>query len=130
MRQNSLTAILAFFAAAFMMPASMKAEDKESIYRHVVLFQFKDSATAEQVANIEKEFAKLKDKIDTITGYEWGTNVSPEGLNDGLTHCFIVTFADKAGLEKYLPHPDHKAFVEKLLPILEKAVVVDFVPKD
>ena len=112
-----------------MIPSLSSAEDKESIYRHVVLFQFKESTTAEQVANIEKEFAKLQDKIDTITGYEWGTNVSPEGLNNGLTHCFIVTFADKAGLEKYLPHPDHKAFVDKLRPILEKAVVVDFVPK-
>ena len=111
-----------------LLPTHTSAEEKAGGYRHVVLFQFKESATPEQVAEIEKAFAKLPDQIDTITGYEWGINVSPEGLNDGLTHCFLVTFADKAGLETYLPHPAHKAFVDKLKPILEKAVVVDYVP--
>ena len=130
MKITSFATILSILAVAIMIPAKVSAEDKKSDYRHVVLFQFKESATAEQIKGIEEEFAKLKDKIDTITGYEWGTNVSPEGMNDGLTHCFIVSFADKAGLDKYLPHPEHKAFVEKLLPILEKAVVVDFVPED
>jgi len=95
-------------------------------YRHVVLFKFKDDAPAEKVAAVEKAFAELPSKIDTIKGYEWGTNVSPEGLAQGFTHCFLVTFKDKAGLETYLPHPDHKAFGKLLRPILDKVLVVDF----
>lgn len=98
-------------------------------YRHVVLFKFKDSATAEQVKAIEAAFGELAKKIDTVKGYEWGTNVSPEGLNDGFTHCFFVSFADKAGLEVYLPHAEHQAFVAKLKPVLDKACVVDYVAK-
>ena len=95
-------------------------------YRHVVLFKFKDDAPAEKVAAVEKAFAELPSKIDTIKGYEWGTNVSPEGLAQGFTHCFLVTFKDKAGLAAYLPHPDHKAFGKLLGPVLDKVLVVDF----
>ena len=98
-------------------------------YRHVVCFKFKDDATGNQITAIEKAFAALPSKISSITDYEWGTNVSPENLAQGYTHCFIVSFKDKKGLEAYLPHKDHKAFVEQLLPILDKAFVIDFVAK-
>ena len=114
------------FAINFLMSSSIAAD---APYRHVVLFKFKDSATPEQVKHIEEEFKKLPSKIDTVTGFEWGTNVSPEGLNDGFTHCFFVTFKDKAGLEAYIPHPAHKAFVDILKPQLDKVLVVDYVAK-
>ncbi len=101
----------------------------ESEFRHVVLFKFKPGATAEQVKEIEKAFAELPSKIDSIKGYEWGPSESVEGLNDGFTHCFLVTFKDKAGLEAYLPHEAHKAFGAKLKPLLEKALVFDYTAK-
>ncbi|MFK7911739.1 MAG: Dabb family protein [Akkermansiaceae bacterium] len=41
----------------------------------------------------------------------------------------MVTFKDKAGLDVYLPHPAHKAFVTQLKPILDKVLVLDFVSK-
>ena len=105
-------------------------QDKAGVYRHVVCFKFKEEAKPAQIAEIEKAFAALEGKIDTITDLEWGTNVSPENHAQGYTHCFIVTFADKAGLEVYIPHPDHKKFVEQLLPILDKVFVIDFVAKN
>ncbi|WP_240772741.1 Dabb family protein [Phragmitibacter flavus] len=99
----------------------------EAPYRHIVLFKFKESATPEQVKGVEEAFKALPGKIDTIVDFEWGTNVSPEGKDDGFTHCFFVTFKDKAGLEVYLPHPDHKAFGAGLREILDKVLVVDYV---
>jgi len=98
-------------------------------FRHVVMFQFKDSATPAQIEAVEKAFGELPSKIDTIVDYEWGTSESVEGRNDGLTHCFFVTFKDKAGLETYIPHPAHVAFKEILVPILEKALVFDYTAK-
>ncbi len=98
-------------------------------FRHVVMFKFKDTATPEQVAAVEKAFGELPSKIDTIVAYEWGTSESVEGKNDGLTHCFFVTFKDKAGLETYIPHPAHVAFKEILIPILDKALVFDYTAK-
>ena len=125
MKALFFSAILLSLTLNFVRPA--EAADEAGPYRHVVLFAFKESSSEADVAKIEKAFAELPGKIDTITGYEWGTNVSPEGLNDGLTHCFLVTFKDKAGLEVYIPHPAHKEFVALLKPHLEKVVVVDYV---
>lgn len=111
------------------MCAAERDEAASGPYRHVVLFGFKETSSEEDVAKIERDFAALKDKIDLIVDYEWGTNVSPEGLADGLTHCFFVTFKDKKALEAYLPHPAHKEFVAGLKPHLEKVVVVDYVAR-
>ena len=110
-----------------LMSSSLVAAD--GAYRHVVFFKFKDDAPAEKVAAIEQAFVELSKKVDTVTGFEWGTNVSPEGLNDGFTHCFLVTFKDKAGLEVYLPHPEHEKFVAQLKPLLDKVCVVDYVAR-
>ena len=102
------------------------AEEQGKVLRHVVLFKFKDDSPKEKVKEIEQAFAALPKKIDAIVDFEWGTNNSPEGLADGFTHCFFVSFADEKGREVYLPHPDHKAFVKLLKPHLDKAVVVDY----
>ena len=85
--------------------------------------------SAEQITEVEEAFNKLPEQIDTITNFEFGTNVSPENLNDGLTHCFFVTFKNKAGLEVYLPHPAHKKFVELVKDKLAKVVVVDYIAR-
>lgn len=98
-------------------------------FRHVVMFKFKDTATPAQVEAVEKAFGELPAKIDTIVAYEWGKSESVEGKNDGFTHCFFVTFKDKAGLETYIPHPAHVAFKEVLIPILDKALVFDYTAK-
>jgi hypothetical protein len=123
-RRLSLFAITACTLLALMItPATA---EQASVYRHVVLFKFKDSATPEQVQGVEAAFKALPTKINTITGFEWGNNVSPEGKDEGFAHCFLLTFKDKAGLEVYLPHPDHKAFGALLRPILDKVLVIDY----
>ena len=94
--------------------------------RHVVLFSFKASAGRAEVAEIEAAFARLPQQIDLIRAYEWGTNVSPEGIDQGFTHCFLLTFTSAADRDAYLVHPAHQAFVAGLQPVLEKALVIDY----
>jgi hypothetical protein len=97
--------------------------------RHVVHFKFKADADKAQIAKVVEGFAALKTKISVVDALEWGTDVSPEGLGKGFTHCWIVSFKTAADRDAYLVHPDHKAFVELLKPILDEALVVDFVPQ-
>ena len=97
--------------------------------RHVVHFKFKKEATAAQVAKVTEAFAALKVKIEAVDSLEWGTNSSPEGLDKGFTHCWIVNFKTAKDRDAYLVHPAHKAFVEILMPVLDEAIVVDFVPQ-
>ncbi len=98
----------------------------ERLLRHVVLFKFKDETSPEDVKKIEDAFSALPAAIPEIVGYEWGLNNSPEGLNDGFTHCFFLSFESEEGRAIYLPHPAHKAFGEVLGPHLDKVTVVDY----
>ncbi|MDB4285772.1 Dabb family protein [bacterium] len=94
--------------------------------RHVVMFKFKETASVQDIAKVEAAFAGLPGKIPEIKSFEWGLNNSPEGLNKGFTHCYILSFDDEAGRATYLPHPDHKAFGAVVRPILEDVLVHDF----
>lgn len=96
---------------------------------HVVHFKFKADATPAQIANVEKGFAALKGKISEVQTLEWGTDISPEKLSDGFTHCWVLTFKNEKDRDAYLVHPAHKAFVEIVLPVIEKPLVVDFIPR-
>lgn len=98
----------------------------DSLLRHVVLFNFTDEASASDIRAIEAAFAGLPEKITEIHGFEWGTNNSPEGLDKGHTHCFLVTFHSEADRDAYLPHPAHQAFVELVGPLVEDVTVVDY----
>lgn len=95
--------------------------------RHVVLLKFKAEATPQQIKAVEEGFRALPGKISGVRYFEWGTDISPEKLSDGFTHCFLVTFDTEKARDAYLPHPAHKAFVEVLKPVLDKVLVVDYV---
>ncbi len=103
---------------------------QDSVLRHVVLFKFKEGTSSEKINEIEDAFAALPSKIPEIAGYEWGLNNSPEGLNKGLTHAFLLTFKSEADRATYLPHPDHKAFGKLLSSHLEDVTVVDYWSKN
>ena len=98
--------------------------------RHVVMFKFKDGAPADAIRSIEEKFRGLKSRVPKIVDFEWGTNVSPEKLDQGFTHCFFVTFPDVAARDAYLVHPAHQEFVALLRAHLDKAFVVDYVARD
>ncbi|CAZ96999.1 MULTISPECIES: Dabb family protein [Zobellia] len=99
---------------------------EDSLLRHVVLFKFKPETTKEDIKKVEEAFTALPSKIPQIVGYEWGLNNSPEGLNQGFTHCFFLTFNSEEDRAVYLPHPDHKAFGDILGPHLDDVLVVDY----
>jgi|SRR5688572_28399943 len=123
--------IIIVTAACFLATIYISAIQKESkMLRHVVLFKFKEDATPEQVKQVENAFKALPSKIKEIKAFEWGTNNSPENLNQGLTHCFFLSFESEKDRDAYLPHPAHKEFGTLLRPYLDKAVVVDYWVKD
>ncbi|HKZ66375.1 MAG TPA: Dabb family protein [Chitinophagaceae bacterium] len=125
--KKNIIIIVACFAAIIFISTSHK---ESKMLRHVVLFKFKDSATPDQVKQVENAFLALPSAIKEIKDIEWGTNNSPENLNEGLTHCFFLSFSSEKERDIYLPHPAHKAFGAILKPYLDKVVVVDYWAKD
>lgn len=102
------------------------ADQPKKVLRHMVLYKFKDGLEPAKVQNVIDAFAGLPKKIDTIIGFEHGTNVSKEGKSEGFTHCFVVTFRDEKGLATYLEHAAHEDYVQVVRDKRDKVVVFDY----
>jgi quinol monooxygenase YgiN len=94
--------------------------------KHAVFVKFKETTTPEQIEQVFSDLLDLSEAIEGVEDYVAGPNNSPQGLSQGYTHGFIMTFTDAAARDAYLPHPEHKAFEEKALPLVESVAVVDF----
>ena len=89
--------------AVLSISAAVQADEaKSDKLRHVVLFKYKDGTTPEQIKTINDAFRALPSKIPQVVRFEWGTDESPEHMAQGFTHCYFLTFRDKAGRDTYL----------------------------
>ncbi|EDP59593.1 Dabb family protein [Vibrio sp. AND4] len=94
--------------------------------RHILLIKFKTSATDEKIQQLMGLFEAMPDKVEGVSEVEWGKNNSPEGKNKDYTHVVMMTFADEAGRQNYLPHPEHDALKDIFRPLLEDIIVFDY----
>jgi hypothetical protein len=103
------------------------ADNSDKVLRHAVFFSFKEESSEADIKGVADAFAALPSKIDSISDFQWGTNNSPEGLDDGFTHCFLLTFKDAAGRDAYIPHPAHSGeFADVLRPHMKDVFVIDY----
>ncbi|KAJ3568665.1 hypothetical protein NPX13_g6342 [Xylaria arbuscula] len=102
--------------------------------KHIVLFQFKDDATAEQVDTVVANMLALKDNclhattqkpyISSLTG---GKDISIEGRQNGMQYGFVVEFPSVEDRDYYVKQDQaHKDFITSAVPILVGATVVDY----
>lgn len=94
--------------------------------KHYGVFQFKAEIDD---AGIERCFQSMKGMVGAIPGlldFAYGPYDSAEGLNDGFTHGFIMTFDSPESRDAYLPHPIHEEVKEIVVPCLERVIVFDF----
>lgn len=92
----------------------------------MVLFSWKADTPQQKVTEIESAFCLLQEKIPEIHAFEWGTDVSIEGLAQGMSHCLLVSFNSETDRQIYLPHPAHEEFVKLIQPHLEDVLVFDY----
>ncbi|GBG00225.1 hypothetical protein Rsub_12710 [Raphidocelis subcapitata] len=93
--------------------------------QHVVILAFKPEAGPDAAAAFFADAEVMASKIEGLTSFVHGPNISAEALSGGFTHAFIMTFVDAAALAAYLPHPLHEAFKAKHVPNAAKVLVVD-----
>jgi hypothetical protein len=113
-------------AMAILMSTSTSAHAAERVLKHIVMYKFKDDVPAAKVQEVIDAFAALPKKVNTIIGFEHGTNVSKEGKSEGFTHVFAVTFKNETDLANYLVHPAHDEYVKVVRDRREKVIVFDY----
>ena len=134
MRRSSIRSfsVLATFMVALCFSGPIIGQDAkepavgQKVLRHAVFFSFKETASESDIDSVVDTFSALEESVPAIIGFEQGVNNSPEGLDDGFTHCFLVTFADLKGLQAYLPHPGHLGLVQMATPFTKNLFVMDY----
>src|SRR3954451_6959740 len=84
------------------------AKEPQRLLRHAVFFKLKEGTSKEDARKVVDAFDQLPKKVHSIVDYQRGENVSPVGLDDGFTQCFLVTFKDEAGRGQDLSKPGPK----------------------
>ena len=105
---------------------AQKNKEAQKELRHVVLFTFKATSSVNSVDSVVKAFNHLYGTVPQVKKMEWGLNMSPEHLDQGFTHCFVLTFSSEKDLASYQLHPAHKGFQTILKPHMDKVFVVDY----
>ena len=94
--------------------------------KHYGVFKFHEGVSEEQIAMCFAEMMGMVGKIPGLLDMIHGPYDSDEGLNDGFTHGFIMTFESPEARDAYLPHPIHERVKEIVVPCLERVIVFDF----
>src|SRR5262245_7452676 len=102
-------------------PAAWSQPSGVRMVKHVVLLRIRRDVPPSTIEGLFAEIAGLRSKIVGIHDFSWGPYSSPEGLNRGFTHGFVMTFADEASRDAYLPHPEHERVKAQILDVLDYA---------
>jgi len=90
--------------------------------RHIVLVKFRSEVTSTQIDAALNQVVALREKIAGIVAVSVGANTSPEALEKGFRHGFVVDFTNEAARDAYLPHPDHVVVGSKLVELAEGGI--------
>jgi hypothetical protein len=94
--------------------------------QHMVLLKIKPEVTPEKITDLFNQLAELQQLIPGITYFSGGPYSSSEGLNQGYTHGFLMTFEGIDARDIYLPHPEHERVKAALLQCIDGAIAFDF----
>lgn len=83
--------------------------------RHIVLIKFKPDVSEETILGFFAELRDIEKHVSGIRDITSGRSESPEKIERGYMHGFVVDFDDWDALERYQTHPDHKALGGKLV---------------
>lgn len=83
--------------------------------RHIVLVKFRPDISQSTITSLFDQLSEIQNLVPGIASTVAGRSESPEHLERGYHHGFVVDFEDWEGLERYQQHPKHKAISEQLI---------------
>lgn len=94
--------------------------------QHIVLLKFKPEVTPEKIKNSFEQLRELQQLIPGIIYLDGGEYSSSEGLNQGYTHGFLMTFENVEARDIYLTHSEHERVKLALLECIDSLLAFDF----
>jgi hypothetical protein len=76
--------------------------------RHIVLIRFRADVSEDTISAIFADLHAIKAKLPGVLSITAGRSESPERIERGYMHGFVVDFADWDALAAYQDHPDHR----------------------
>ena len=95
------------------------------MFRHVVLFTWKDDVTEAQKQALHDGLSKMPPAIETIRAYKFGPDAGINPAN--CDYAVVADFDDAAGYVTYRDHPVHRDLVERYVtPIAAQRTAIQF----
>lgn len=100
--------------------------------KHIVLFEFAENISDEQIKLSMQKLKNLQDgPIPQIKSFNHGENCSVENLNQNFNYGFVMEFDNVEDRDYYVEHPTHiKIADEEIVPLMkngfESVIVLDF----
>jgi len=91
---------------------------------HTVWFKMAEGTGSQERAQLMAGLRALKSQISEIEHLACGEDFG--GRSRGFEVGLVVRFQDRAGLEVYGPHPQHKAFIEGHKHLWSEVQALDF----
>lgn len=83
--------------------------------RHIVLTRFRPDTQQDTITSIYAGLESLTARLPGAQGFTGGRSTSPEGIERGYQHGFVVDFDSWADLQTYADHPEHQALGARLV---------------
>ncbi|WP_298838138.1 Dabb family protein [uncultured Roseobacter sp.] len=83
--------------------------------RHIVLTKFRPETSEETIHGIYAGLSNLTNRLPGARGFTGGRSESPEQIERGYMHGFVVDFDSWEALQAYADNPEHKALGGQLV---------------
>ncbi len=95
------------------------------MFRHVVMFSWNETTSADEVASIAAGLDELGATIPAVRAYRHGPDA---GLGEGnYDYVVVADFDSAADYVVYRDHPVHRAFVrDRLVPHIARRAAVQY----
>jgi hypothetical protein len=83
--------------------------------RHIVLTKFKPETDEDTIAGIYADLSALTEKLPGAQNFVGGRSESPEQIERGYMHGFVIDFDNWDALQTYADNDEHKALGRQLV---------------
>ncbi|MBX2837371.1 MAG: Dabb family protein [Gammaproteobacteria bacterium] len=90
--------------------------------RHIVLTKFKRDVSEDTISEIYDGLNRLVDQMDCASGFTGGRSKSPEQIERGYMHGFVIDFNSWESLQQYIDNKTHKQLGKSLVDHAEGGI--------